>query len=152
MKLVKFSLQKQSVVHVYFAAKSLANMLIWMKMVKVKFVSASLQLHGLYSPWNSPGNNTGVGCHSLLQGILLTQRSTQISHTADRFLYHLSHQGSPQTLINLFWASLGLCCSPGSSLVVESGGHSPFSALRWLLWLWSTGSQQAGSVAVSPVL
>ena len=62
-----------------------------------------------------------MGCHSLLQGILLTQRSTQISHTADRFLYHLSHQGSPQTLINLFWASLGLCCSPGSSLVVEHG-------------------------------
>ena len=26
-------------------------------------------------PWNSPGQNTGVGCHSLLQGIFLTQRS-----------------------------------------------------------------------------
>ena len=25
--------------------------------------------HGLYSPWNSPGHNTGVGSHSLLQGI-----------------------------------------------------------------------------------
>ena len=24
-------------------------------------------------PWNSPGKNTGVGCHSLLQGIFLTQ-------------------------------------------------------------------------------
>ena len=24
-------------------------------------------------PWNSPGENTGVGCHSLLQGIFLTQ-------------------------------------------------------------------------------
>ena len=29
-------------------------------------VSDSLPLHGLYSPWNSPGKNTGVGCHSLL--------------------------------------------------------------------------------------
>ena len=26
----------------------------------------------LLCPWNSPGKNTGVGSHSLLQGILLT--------------------------------------------------------------------------------
>ena len=30
----------------------------------------SLQPHGLYSPWSSPGQNTGVGSHSLLQGNL----------------------------------------------------------------------------------
>ena len=29
--------------------------------------------HGLYTPWNSPGQNTGVGSHSLLQGIFPTQ-------------------------------------------------------------------------------
>ena len=29
--------------------------------------SNSLWPHGLYSPWNSPGQNTGVGCHFLLQ-------------------------------------------------------------------------------------
>ena len=38
-------------------------------------VSDSLQSHGLYSPWNSPGQNTGVGSHSLLQGIFPTQGS-----------------------------------------------------------------------------
>ena len=27
------------------------------------------------SPWDSPGKNTGVGCHFLLQGIFLTQAS-----------------------------------------------------------------------------
>ena len=27
----------------------------------------------LLCPWNSPGKNTGVGCHALLQGIFLTQ-------------------------------------------------------------------------------
>ena len=32
-------------------------------------MSNSLQPHGLYSPWNSPGQNTGVGSCSLLQGI-----------------------------------------------------------------------------------
>ena len=35
----------------------------------------SLRPHGLYSPWNSPGQNTGVGSHSLLQGIFPTQES-----------------------------------------------------------------------------
>ena len=33
-------------------------------------VSDSLQSHGLYSPWNSPGQNIGVGNSSLLQGAL----------------------------------------------------------------------------------
>ena len=41
-------------------------------------MSDSLWPHGLYparflSPWNSPGKNTGVGSHSLLQGIFPTQ-------------------------------------------------------------------------------
>ena len=31
-------------------------------------MSNSLQLRGLYSPWNSPGQNTEVGSCSLLQG------------------------------------------------------------------------------------
>ena len=33
-------------------------------------VSDSLWPHGQYSPWNSPGQNTGMGSLSLLQGIL----------------------------------------------------------------------------------
>ena len=35
-------------------------------------VSNSLQPHGLYSSWNSPGQNAGVGSLSLLQGIFPT--------------------------------------------------------------------------------
>ena len=43
-------------------------------------LSDSLQPHGLQStrflcPWNSPGKNTGVGCHVLLQGIFPIQRA-----------------------------------------------------------------------------
>ena len=38
-------------------------------------MSDSLQPHRLYSPWNSPGQNTGVGNPSRLQGILPTQGS-----------------------------------------------------------------------------
>ena len=48
-------------------------------------MSNSLLPHGLYSPWNSPGQNTGVGSPSLLQGIFPTRYQTQVSHTAGRF-------------------------------------------------------------------
>ena len=48
-------------------------------------MSDSLRPHGLQSPWNSPGQNTGVGCLSLHQGIFPTQGSNQVSHIADRF-------------------------------------------------------------------
>ena len=30
---------------------------------------------GLLCTWDSPGKNTGVGCHALLQGIFPTHRS-----------------------------------------------------------------------------
>ena len=58
-------------------------------------VSDSLQPHGLYSPWNSPGQNTGVGSLSLLQGIFPTQESNQGLLNCRQFLYQLSYQGSP---------------------------------------------------------
>ena len=45
--------------------------------------------------WNSPGKNTGVGCHSLLQGIFPTQWSNLGLLHRSWILYHLSHQGSP---------------------------------------------------------
>ena len=38
-------------------------------------MSDSLRPHELYSPWNSPGQNTGIGSLSLLQGIFPTQGS-----------------------------------------------------------------------------
>ena len=37
-------------------------------------MSNSLWSHGLYSPWNFPGQNNEVGSHFLLQGIFQTQR------------------------------------------------------------------------------
>ena len=40
-------------------------------------VSSSLRPHGLYNPWNSPGQNSGVGSLSLLQGIFPTQELNQ---------------------------------------------------------------------------
>ena len=64
-------------------------------------VSSSLQPQGLYParllcPWNSPGKNIGVHCHSLLQGIFPTQGSNPGLQHCRHILFHLSHQGSPQ--------------------------------------------------------
>ena len=44
--------------------------------------------------WNSPGKDLGVGCHSLLQGIFLTQGSNPDLPHCRQIPYHLSHQGS----------------------------------------------------------
>ena len=48
-------------------------------------LSYSLWPHELYSPWNFPGQNTGVGSLSLLQGSSQSRDQTQVSHTAGRF-------------------------------------------------------------------
>ena len=60
-------------------------------------VSDSLRPHGLYSPWNSPGQNTRVGSLSLLQGIFPTQGLNPGLLHCMRILYQLSHKGSPLT-------------------------------------------------------
>ena len=62
------------------------------------FVTDCLRPQGLYSPWNSPGQNTGVGSHSLLQGIFPTQGSNSGLPRCRRILYQLSHKGSPSIL------------------------------------------------------
>ena len=69
-------------------------------------MSNSLQPHGLWPtrllcPWDSPGKNNGVGCHALLQGILLTQESNllllHLLHWKADSL-PLRHPGSPTTV------------------------------------------------------
>ena len=61
-------------------------------------VSDSLQPHELYSPWNSPGQNTVVGGLSLLQEIFPTQGLNPGLPHCRQILYQLSHNGSPRTL------------------------------------------------------
>ena len=61
-------------------------------------VSDSLWPHGLYSPWNSPGQNTGVGSLSFFQQISPTQGSNPGLPHCRQILYQLSHQGSPRIL------------------------------------------------------
>ena len=58
-------------------------------------VSNSLRPHGLYSPWESPGQNTGEGSLSLLQGIFPTQGLNWDLLHCRQILYQLSYEGSP---------------------------------------------------------
>ena len=61
-------------------------------------MSDSLQPHELYSPWNSPGQNTGVGRLSLLQEVFPTQGLNPGLLHCRWILYQLSHTGSPRIL------------------------------------------------------
>ena len=56
--------------------------------------------HGLCSTWNSPGQNTGVGSLSLLQGIFPTQGSNPGLPHYGQILYQLSHRGSPRHIVS----------------------------------------------------
>ena len=69
-------------------------------------VSNSLQPQGVYSPWDSPGQNTGVGSVSLLQGIFPTQESNLGLPHCRQILYHLSHKESPRMLE---WVTYAFC-------------------------------------------
>ena len=55
-------------------------------------VSDSLQPHGLYSPWDSPGQDAGMGSHSVLQGMFPTQGLNPGLPHCMRILYQLSHK------------------------------------------------------------
>ena len=69
---------------------------VWGGGVSRSVVSDSLQLHRLGPaqlphPWEFPGKNTRVGCHSLLQGIFPTQGSNPGLLPCRQTLYCLSH-------------------------------------------------------------
>ena len=80
-------------------------------------LSNSLWPHGLYSPWNSPGQNTGVGSLSLLQGIFPTQGSNPGLPYCRQILYQLSYQGSPRILEWVAYPLSSDLSNPGIKLV-----------------------------------
>ena len=94
-------------------------------------VSDSLRPHRLYSPWNSPGQNTGVGSLSLLQGIFPTQGSNPGLLHYRRILYQLSHKGSPRILE---WVAYPF--SRGSSHPGIRLGSPALQADSWPTELW----------------
>ena len=88
-------------------------------------MSDPLQPHGLYNPWNSPGQNTGVGSLSLLQQIFPTKDSNQCFWHCRQILYHLSYQGSPkqspaQQEFSLPMVSARTASAPGEARTIAS--------------------------------
>ena len=72
---------------------------LWKESEALSVVSNSLWPQGLYSPWNSPSKNTGVGSLSLLQGIFPTQGLNPGLPHCRWILYQLSYEGSPLIII-----------------------------------------------------
>ena len=69
----------------------------------------------LLCPWDSPGKNTEVGCHALLQEIFLTQGLNSSLLRCRQILYPLSHLGSPP-LVGMYWNKNTYA---GTSLMVQ---------------------------------
>ena len=74
-------------------------------------VTHELEPARLLCPWNSPGKNTEVSCHFLLQDIFLTQGSNPGLPHCRQILYHLSHCGSQR--------DRGICQRPYGQEVAE---------------------------------
>ena len=73
----------------------LSNEVKWKSLSRVWFFVTPWTI---YYSWNSPGQNTGVGSLSLLQGIVPTQGSNPGLLHYRQILYQLSYQGSPRIL------------------------------------------------------
>ena len=105
-------------------------------------MSDSLQSHGLWPtrlllcPRDSPGKNTGVGCHSLLQGIFLTQGSKPGFLHCRQILYCLSHLGSPAEVYGKRQFVLDRIHLP-CSLTSRRGTDMQISMYR-IEWLWQS--------------
>ena len=93
--------------------------------MKVKVAQLCLTLYDTMDYlWNSPGQNTGVGGLSLLQGIFLTEGSNPGLPHCKWILYQLSLKGSPRILE---WVA---CPDPGtepgsSALQADSSPTEP---------------------------
>ena len=87
-----------------FSPHQLDWIILWNESHSV--VSNSLRPHGLYSPWNSPGQNTGVGSLSLLQGSFQIQGLNPGFPHCRPIIYQLSHKRSPRILE---WVAYPFC-------------------------------------------
>ena len=102
-------------------------------------VSDSLQPHGLYSPWNSLGQNTGLGSLSLLQGIFPTQGLNPGLPCCRQILYQLSHKRSARILE---WVAYPF--SSRSSWPRNRTGVSCIAGRFFTNWVKSTSCKMPG--------
>ena len=103
------------------------------------------------TPWNSPGQNTGVGSLSLLQGIIPTEGQTWISRIAVGFFYQLNHKGNPKNIEvgeneSEVAQSCPTLCNPMDCSLQGSSLHGILQAriLEWIAYPFSRGSSDPG--------
>ena len=93
--------------------------------------------HGLY-PRNSPGQNTGVGSLSLLQGSLLTQGPNPDLLHCRWILYQLIYEGTPTSgsfqMSQLFTSGDQIIGVSASTSVLQRYIQDWFP-LRWTVWI-----------------
>ena len=107
----------------------------------------------LLRPWGFLGKSTGVGCHSLLQGIFPTQWSNPGLPHCRQTLYRLSHQGSP----SLTKQSKGTSAINLSKMdwFLQEPSHSPAAARAWrnvLGWAQRSAPRPCTAHRSSPAL
>ena len=94
--LVKFFLEKKK----RFSSSTCERCPFWYLVCAYSVMSDSLRPYGLkpikpLCPWDSPGKNTGLGCHFLLQRIFLTQGLNRCLLHWQADSLPLNHLGSP---------------------------------------------------------
>ena len=98
---------------------------------------------------DSPGKNTGVGCHALLQGTLPTQGLNPDLPHCRLILYHLSHQGSLKCLLLFKYVGIeekfrNLCCCCCCCSVVQSCFQPHWLYPAWILSSWDFPGKNTG--------
>ena len=81
----------------WLSNKPLNLLFLWSE-VKWKSLSSVWPFATPWIPWNSPGQNTGVGSLSFLWGVFPTQGSNPGLPHCRQILYQLSHKGSLRIL------------------------------------------------------
>ena len=125
-------------------SKQIDNLRKWSESCSVVF--DSLWSHGLYSPWSSLGQNTGVGSFSLLQLLFANQGLNPGLPHCRWIFYQLSHKGSPnlRKSENEVVQSCPTLCNPMDCSLQGSSIHGIFQArvLEWVAISFSRGSSR----------
>ena len=119
----------------------------------MKVTQSCLTLCRLYSPCNSPGQNTGVGSLLLLQGIFPTQGLNSGLPHCRWILYQLSYQGSPCIVKAMVFPVVMYGCE---NWIIKKAEHQRIDAFELWCWrrllriLWTARSNQSILKEISP--
>ena len=102
----------------------------------------------IYTPWNSPGHNTGVGSLSLLQWIFPIQGSNPGLPHCRRILYQLSHREAQEYCVGSLFLLQGIFPTQGSNpgvlhcrrILYQLSHKGSLRILEWVAYPFSRGS------------